>query len=96
MKISIENGVTIIDTGDAEGGIKTVSGHTGVVWQKGRNSYRAEIYIGKKRYHLGQSENIEDMIALRLEAEKHRKAGTFDTWFPTLIGRKRRKPPTKY
>ena len=31
---TIKNGVTTIDTGDAVGGRKAVSGHTGVVWLK--------------------------------------------------------------
>ena len=95
MNITIENGVTIINTNDAIGGIKTVSGHTGVVWLKELQCYRAEIYIKRKRKHLGQFKNIEDAIALRKEAELHRAAGTFDEWFPTLIGVTRRNAPTK-
>lgn len=95
MNITIENGVTIINTNDAIGGIKTVSGHTGVVWLKELQCYRAEIYIKRKRKHLGQFKNIEDAIALRKEAELHRAAGTFDEWFPTLIGVTRRTAPTK-
>lgn len=95
MHTSIENGVTIINTNDPDGGIKTVSGHTGVVWLKHLECYRAEIYINRKRFHLGQSKNIEDAIALRKEAEAHRTAGTFHEWFQTLIGVTRRTPPTK-
>lgn len=95
MNFTIENGVTIINTKDASGGIKAVSGHTGVVWLKHQQCYRAEIYIKRKRVHLGQFENIEDAIALRKEAEAHRAAGTFDEWFPTLIGFTRRTAPKK-
>lgn len=95
MNITIENGVTIINTNDATGGIKTVSGHTGVVWLKELQCYRAEIYIKRKRMHLGNFKNIEDAIALRKEAEAHRSAGTFDEWFPTLMGVTRRIPPKK-
>lgn len=95
MNFTIENGVTIINTNDAVGGIKAVSGHTGVVWLKELQCYRAEIYINRKRKHLGQFKNIEDAIALRKEAEAHRAAGTFDEWFPTLIGVTRRTAPTK-
>ena len=95
MKITIENGVTIINTGDASGGRKAVSGHTGVVWQKDRQSYRAEIYVKQKRYQLGQSENIEDMIALRKLADQHREAGTFEEWYPTIPPSKRRKRKNK-
>lgn len=93
MNITIENGVTIINTNDAIGGIKSVSGYTGVVWLKHQQCYRAEIYLKKKRIHLGQFKNIEDAIALRKEAELHRAAGTFDEWFPTLIGKTRRTAP---
>ena len=93
MRFSIENGVTIIDTGDAIGGIKTVSGHTGVVWLENTKKYRAEIYVKRKRMHLGVFDDINDAIALRSEAEKHRANGTFDEWFPTLMGGTRRKPP---
>ncbi len=95
MKITIKNGVTIINTGDAVGGIKTVSGHTGVIWQKDRKTYRAEIYINRKRMTLGQFTDIDKAIALRKEAEKHRAAGSFEEWYKTLIGVTRRKPPTK-
>lgn len=95
MNITIENGVTIINTNDAVGGIKTVSGHTGVVWLQDKQCYRAEIYIKRKRKHLGQFKNIEDAIALRKEAESHRTAGTFEQWFPTLIGVTRRTAPKK-
>lgn len=93
MNINIKNGVTIINTGDAVGGIKAVSGHTGVVWLKDVQKYRAEIYINKKKYHLGRFENIEDAIALRKEAETHKAAGTFDDWFPKLVGVTRRTAP---
>jgi hypothetical protein len=84
MKTTIENGVTIINTGDAVGGIKTVSGHTGVVWLKDAQLYRAEIYLKQKKYNLGRFKDIEDAIALRKEAEAHRAAGTLDEWFKTL------------
>lgn len=95
MNIIIENGVTIINTNDAIGGIKSVSGHTGVVWLQNQQCYRAEIYVKRKRIHLGQFKNIDDAVALRKEAELHRSAGTFEQWFPTLIGVTRRTAPTK-
>ena len=95
MNIIIENGVTIINTNDAVGGIKSVSGRTGVVWLQNQQCYRAEIYVKRKRVHLGQFKNIDDAVALRKEAELHRAAGTFEQWFPTLIGVTRRTAPTK-
>ena len=88
MKITIENGVTIINTGDATGGIKNKSGHAGVVWLEDRQAYKAQIFINKKNYHLGQFTSIEDAIARRKEAEQHRAAGTFHDWFPTIAGRR--------
>ena len=94
MKITIENGVTIINTGDPVGGRKAVSGHTGVVWMKDRQTYRAEIYIQGKRLQLGQSPIMEEMIALRKLADHHREAGTFNEWFealPPTVRRKRTK-----
>ena len=95
MKTTIKNGVTIIHTGDAVGGIKPVSGHTGVVYIKKRNQYRAEIYLDQRRYQLGHFDKIEDAIAYREEAEKQKAAGTFHEWFPTLFGTVRRKPRDK-
>lgn len=84
MKITIKNGVTIINTGDATGGLKNRSGHTGVVWLEDRQAYKAQIAVSKKNFHLGQFTNIEEAIARRKEAEKHRDAGTLLEWLDAL------------
>ncbi len=46
------------------------SGHTGVVWDKSRNKWIAEIRFKNKRYYLGRYEKKEDAIKAREEAEK--------------------------
>lgn len=90
--ITIKNGVTIINTHDAVGGIKNTSGHVGIM-QTPNGKWLAKIFIGKKFCYLGRFENIEDAIAIRAEAEIHREDGTFQEWFPTLQGRTKRKSP---
>ncbi len=92
MVIKIEKGVTIIDTGDAVGGVKNKTGHTGITYKPEGNVYRASIFIKKKRYHLGDFSNIADAVAIRSEAEKHRASGNFLKWFDTLYGVTKGKP----
>lgn len=83
-KVTIENGVTIINTGDAIGGQKNVTGHTGIAYLKKENKYIAKIFIGKRYCHLGRYSNLEDAIAIRKEAEKHREDGTLIEWVNSL------------
>lgn len=90
-KTVIKNGVTIISTGDAVGGLKNKTGHVGIHHFEKENKYLAKISIGKKYYHLGKYDNIEDAVTVRAEAEKHRAAGTFEEW----LGAIRRRPRNK-
>lgn len=45
------------------------SGFTGVVFDKGRNKWKALIHINKKQKLIGRFSNIEDAIIARLNAE---------------------------
>lgn len=83
MKRIIKNGVTIIKTGDANGGVKNKHNQTGVsqqVFPDGAVRYRAEIQIMRKKHYLGIRDTVEEAVALRLEAEKQLANGTFDEW----------------
>lgn len=95
MKITIENGVTIINTGDAIGGLKNKNGYAGVHYLSKAGKYVAKIYIGKKPYTLGQYVNVNDAIAIRQEAERQKAAGSFLEWFETLSGTVKRRSPRK-
>ena len=95
MKVYFENGLTVIDTGDPVGGHKNKYGCTGIEYHKDRNEYSGVIKHNKKCYRLGYFTNLEDAIAIRKEAEKHRDNGTLDEWFETLYGTIKRKKPTK-
>lgn len=95
MNVYFENGLTVIKTDDAVGGNRKKHGCYGIYYFKERNAYVSEIKHNKKRYNLGQYTNIEDAIAIRKEADKHRDAGTLDEWFQTLYGTSKRKQPTK-
>lgn len=79
--ITIENGVTVINTHNASGS-KNTSGHVGVCFQS--QKWIARIQIEKKSFCLGRFEDFEDAVAVRKEAEKHRDNGTFHEWFSTL------------
>ena len=87
MKIIIENGTTIIKTGDPNGGIKNKYNKTGVskrIDHKGEVNYRAEIQVNKKSYYLGIRNTPEEAHLLRIEAEKALENGTFDKWITKL------------
>lgn len=51
------------------------SGFTGVLWDKNRKRWRAEIIFKGKRHYLGRYENKEDAIKARKEGERilHKK-----------------------
>lgn len=91
MKIRIENGVTVISTGDAKGGKKNMHGHVGINYDKNLKKYRAEINYKRKKYHLGYSLDIDELIAIRKEAEAHVKDGTFIAWFNFRKGSRNKK-----
>lgn len=87
MKIRIENGITIISTGDKTGGKKNKNGYTGIHFDKRNQKYRAEINHKRKKYHLGYSLNIDELIEIRKEAEFHVKNGDFDSWYRLRKGK---------
>lgn len=83
MKRIIKNGVTIIKTGDANGGIKNKHNQTGVsqqVFPDGAVRYRAEMQVMRKKHYLGIRDTVEEAVALRLEAEQQLANGTFEEW----------------
>lgn len=84
MKVYFENGLTVIDTGDPIGSSANKTGRVGVAWHKHKQSYQVRIRNNTVEYYLGQFKNIEDAIAIRKEAEKHKAAGTFDEWHQSL------------
>ena len=81
LKTRIENGVTIISTGDSKGGKKNKNGYTGIHFDKRNDKYRAEINYKTKKYHLGYSHSIDELIEVRKEAEHHVKSGEFEAWY---------------
>lgn len=87
MNFRIEQGITIISTGDAKGGKTNKHGYTGINFDKKLKKYRAEINHKKKKYHLGYSLNIDELVERRKEAEMHVKNGDFITWYHLKKGR---------
>lgn len=83
MEVIIKNGVTIIKTGDANGGVKNKHEQSGVSMYyqpNGAVKYRAEIQTMRKKHYLGIRDTVEEAVALRQEAEKQIANGTFDEW----------------
>lgn len=93
MKIRIENGMTIISTGDAVGGTKNKHKQAGVSQQYTSSGikYRAEIIYKHHKYFLGSFDTSEEAAQRRTEAEKQIKAGTFLEWFDDLYQKKKSK-----
>lgn len=87
MKRKIENGMTILSTGDASGGKKNKNGYPGIHKDNRMNKYRAEINYKRKKYHLGYSTSIPELIEIRKEAELHVKHGDFIDWYNLRKGR---------
>lgn len=88
MKTKIENGITIISTGDATGGKKNKNGYPGIHKYGRMNQYRAEINYKRKKYLLGYSEDVSELIELRKEAELHVKHGDFIDWYNIMRGKR--------
>lgn len=95
MKITIKNGVTIINTGDAVGGLKNKTGHVGISYLEKEELYIARIHIKKKYYQLGRFKEIEDAIAMRAEADRQKAAGTLLDWIATIPKKPRGRKPKK-
>lgn len=88
MKVIIENGVTVIKTGDSKGGVKNKHNQTGISIYKYANDrikYKAQITVQQKKYYLGVRDTVEEAAELRYEAEKQVKAGTFFEWHTDLM-----------
>lgn len=80
MITRIENGVTVISTGD-NGLVKNKNGYTGIHLNKRDGNYRVEINHKRKKYHLGFAATVEEAIPIRKEAELHVKHGDFIEWY---------------
>lgn len=93
MKIRIENGMTIISTGDAVGGTKNKNNQAGVSQQHTSSGikYRAEIIYKHHKYFLGSFGTSEEAAQRRTEAEKQVKAGTYLEWYANLYQEKKSK-----
>lgn len=84
LKIRIENGMTIISTGDAYGGPKNKHHRMGVYKQytsAGTEKYRSEIQVNRIKYFLGYCNTVDEAASLRKIAEKKIEEGTFIEWF---------------
>lgn len=88
LKFKIDNGITIISTGDASGGKKNKNGYAGIHYDKRSGKYRAEINHKRKKYFLGYSDSIPELIEIRKEAELHIKHGDFIDWYNLRKGKK--------
>ena len=88
LKRQIIKGATVISTGDATGGKKNKNGYAGIHFDNRSKKYRAEINHKRKKYHLGYSLDIDELIELRKEAEMHVKHGDFIDWYNLRSSRK--------
>lgn len=95
MNVRIENGVTIISTGDAVGGLKNKTGHVGITYYEKQDRYRAELTYKYNKYLLGFYTNIDDAVAIRKEAERQKEKGNFMEWYNTLEKYQWHKQPRK-
>lgn len=84
MKTRIENGITIISTGDPTGGIKNKNGHRGIHRDSRSGKLRAEINYKRKKYMLGLSNDIDELVAIRKEADIHVANGDFLDWLKDM------------
>lgn len=84
MNTRIENGITIISTGDAVGGLKNKTGFRGITYYESQDRYKSELTYQYKKYLLGFFHTFEEAKKMRIEAEEHREAGDFIEWYSTL------------
>lgn len=76
MKRTFEQGVTVIDLEGSSCPFISSTGHRGVHWEERTQRY----YVRWSRTSLGAYDNLDEAVAVRKEAEKRVKAGTFDAW----------------
>ena len=81
MKTRIENGVTIISTNFKKN-------HPGVYEINSTKKYRASIRYNEKNYHIGYSDDHEELVLIRREAEIHIRNGSFLQWLELRKGNK--------
>ena len=93
MKVRIENGITIISTGDSVGGMKNKNNSKGVTQHKTPSGikYRSEITYKHRKYCIAICDTAEEAAALWLEADNQRKAGTFPEWIEKQLQLKKEK-----
>ena len=64
------------------------SGHKGISYSKENHKYKAYICFHNVIYYLLYSNNINDCIAVRKEAESAVANGTFEQWIADYKGRR--------
>ena len=57
---------------------------TGIIYVKSTDAYRASIHYNRETYQLRQSKNVDDCIAIRLEAENAIENGNFLEWYESI------------
>lgn len=85
IKRRIENGITILSTGDLRMGRRNVNGYPGItkITNKNRISYCAYISVDGRKFYLCKSKDLEMVIKIKKVAEEKVKEGIFHEWFPT-------------
>lgn len=82
MEIRIENGVTIIISGQK--GKQPKHGYCGISYNPKSQIYKATHNYRRRKYTLGYSADKEELIAKKKEAEKHATIGDFLEWYSKL------------
>lgn len=80
MEIEIKNGVTIIHTREADGGLKNKTGGCGVTFYPKQKRYRSEITIKKNKMLIGFFDNKETATKARKVAEIKKEEGVLVEW----------------
>ncbi len=90
MKVYFENGLTVINT-ESMGGHINKHGHHGVSYNPSTKYYTSSITFKYKTYYIGASRNVDEAIAMRKEADKHRDNDTFLEWYYTERKQRRKR-----
>lgn len=69
---------------------RNTSGHKGVIWDKSRNKWSAQINFKGKNYYLGRYDDMSDAIKIRKLAEEN-IFGEFLEWFYKTFPEKNKK-----
>ena len=82
MRYEFIDGVTVVHLEKKQK--KSNTGHVGIHRRKDG------IYqVCKGKYILGWPHSLEEAVALRAEADKRAKDGTFNAWFADLVDKRR-------